>query len=98
MNNQLKFNSLSQRLPYCDSEACNAAENFCGGLSRVIISLKIETSNPNIRNRALFPANTLVTAITMIYSMAEQLLIKARQIKVVELEDGKREILFRGFF
>ena len=85
------------RLPYCDDPSCNELDTHCGGLAKTIISLKIETSDPRNRHRDLFPTPILVTAITMIFSLAQQLLFKCRQIEVVKNDDGEEEVKFRGF-
>ena len=83
-------------MPLCNDATCNSLDTHCGGLSKVVISLKIETSDPRNRHRDAFPTPNLVTVITMIFSFAQQLLIKSRQIEVIEAPEGQKIIKFRG--
>ena len=92
----IDIDNFRSRLPFCDDKSCNELDTHCGGLAKTIISLKIETSDPRNRHRDLFPTPVLVTAITMIFSLAQQLLLMSRQIEVSTDDEGEELIKFRG--
>ena len=95
MVSRIILNYFRAQYPYCNDERCLKSDKGCGGLQKTILSLKIGTTCPGQR---VIPTPVCVTPHSMLFSMAEQLLKKSREVNYVEDEEGNAVTHFKGTY